>query len=119
MLPGFFGVFGFDELFQAGQTDAPEAAVVVEPVVYGAERFGIELVDAVAAFAMLVHEVGAAQQAKMFRDRGTGDGESSGDFSGGLAAPAKEIEDGAAGRIGQGLEGGFGGICNRTVTHNA
>ena len=61
MLQGFFGVFGFDELFQAGQTDAPETAVLVEPVVYGAEGFGIELVDAVAAFAVLVHEVGAAE----------------------------------------------------------
>jgi hypothetical protein len=119
VLPGFFGVFGFDELFQAGQTDAPEAAVLVEPVVYGAERFGIELVDAVAAFAMLVHKVGATQQAKVLGDGGTGNREGSGDFSGGLAAPAQQVEDGAASRIGQGLEGGFGGICNRTVTHDA
>jgi hypothetical protein len=106
-------------LFQAGQTDAPETAVLVEPVVYGAEGFGIELVDAVAAFAVLVHEVGAAQQAKVLGDRGAGNGEGSGDFSGGLAAPAQEIEDGAAGGVGEGLEGGFGGICNRSVTHNA
>ena len=55
----------------------------------------------------------------MLRDGGTGNGESSGDFSGGLAAPAQEIEDGAAGGVGEGLEGGFGGICNRSVTHNA
>ncbi len=88
MLPGFLGVFGFDELFQAGQTDAPEAAVLVKPGVYGAERFGIELVDAVAAFAMFLHEVGAAQQAQVLRDGGTGNWEGPRDFPGGLAAPA-------------------------------
>ena len=108
-LPGFFGVFGFDKCFQVGQVDAPEAAVLFEPGVDGAERFGIELVDAVAAFAMFADQVGAAQQAQVLGDRGTGNRESSGDFSGGLAAAAKQIEDGAAGGIGQGLEGGFGG----------
>jgi hypothetical protein len=40
-------------------------------------------------------------------------------LSGGLAAAAKKVEDGAAGGIGESLESGFGDICNRTVTHNA
>jgi hypothetical protein len=112
-------MFGFDELFQARQVRAPEAAVLVEPGVHGAQGFGIELVDAVAAFAVFLHQVGAAQEAEVFGDGGTRNREGPGDFSGGLAAPAQEIEDGAAGGIGQGLESSLGGICNRTVTHNA
>jgi hypothetical protein len=72
---------------------------------------------------MLLHQVSAAQQAQMFGDGRAGDGKSLGDFSRGLAASAQKIEDGAACGIGKSLEGGFhrsqGGICNRTVTHNA
>jgi hypothetical protein len=88
VLSGFFGVFGFDKCFEAGEVRAPELAVLVEPGVYGAQRFGIEAVDAVAAFAVFLHQMGAAQEAQVFRDCGTGNGEGSGDFSGGLAAPA-------------------------------
>jgi hypothetical protein len=40
-------------------------------------------------------------------------------LSGGLAATAKKVEDGAARWVGEGLESGFGEICNRAVTHNA
>ena len=96
----------------------PELAVLIEPGVDGAQRFGIELVDAMAAFAMFMDQVSAAQEAKMFRDGGAGNREGSGDGSGGLAAAAQQIKDGAAGRVGQRLEGGFRGICNRTVPHN-
>lgn len=122
MLLGFFGVFGLYESFQVAEVHLPETAVLIEPGVDGAKRFGIELVDAVTAFAMLTHEMGAAQQAQMFGDCGTGDGKSAGDSSGGLAASAKKVENSAAGGIGEGLEGGlrvsFRGICNRTVPHN-
>ena len=109
---GFFGVFGFYKGFETRQVSAPEAAVVVEPFIYGAERLGIELVDAVAAFAVLVNQVRATKKAQVFGDGGTGDGKGSGDFSGGLAAAAEKVEDGAAGGIGQGLEGRFRRICN-------
>ena len=92
---------------------------MVQPGVDGTERFGIKLVNAVAAFAVFPHQVGAAQQAQVFGDGGAGNREGLGDFSGGLAAAAQEVEDGAAGGIGEGLESRTGGICNRTVTHNA
>ena len=105
---GLAGVLGFDKGFQVGQAGAPEDAVLLDPGVDGAERFGIQLVDAVAAFAMFADQVGAAQQAQVLGDGGTGDREGFGDLSGGLAAAAEEIEDGAAGGIGEGLEGGFG-----------
>jgi hypothetical protein len=112
-------MLAFYKCFEAGKVRAPEAAVLVEPVVDGAEGFGIELIDAVAAFAMLVHEVGAAEEAEVLGDGRTGNGKGSGDFSGGLAAAAEEIEDGTAGGIGESLKGGGRRICNRTVTHNA
>jgi hypothetical protein len=125
---GFAGVLGFDEGFEVSQAGAPEAAILLDPGVDGAERFGVELVDAVPTFAMFSHEVGVAEQAEVLGDGGAGDREGFGNLSGGLAAAAEEVEDGAAGGIGKGLKGGFGasggchpgsGICNRTVTHNA
>jgi len=116
-------MFGFDEGFQVVQAGGPEGAVLLDPGVDGAQGFGIELINPMAAFAVFADEVSAAQQAQVFGDGGAGDRESSGDLSGGLAAAAEKVEDGAAGGIGEGLEGGFGvagcGICNRTVTHNA
>jgi hypothetical protein len=118
-LPGFFGVFGFDKCFQIGQIHLPEIAILIEPGIDGAERLGIELVDAVAALAVFADKVGATQKAEVFGDGGAGDREGSSDGSGGLAAATEKIEDGAAGGIGKGLEGGFWGICNRTVPHNA
>ena len=116
-------MLGFYKGFEVGQASGPEAAVVFEPAVDGAQRFRIELVNPVASFAMLAHQVRAPQQAQVLGDRGTGYGEGSGNVSGGLAAAAKHVEDGTAGGIGEGLEGGFvvpgRRICNRTVPHNA
>ena len=107
VLTDFFGVFSLDKSFQTVEVHLPEVAVLIEPGVYGAQGFGIELIDAVAAFAMLPHQVGTAQEAEVFRNGGARDGESSCDFSGGLAAPPQQIQDGAAGGIGKCLEGGF------------
>ncbi|MGA8273747.1 MAG: hypothetical protein WB919_19450 [Candidatus Sulfotelmatobacter sp.] len=107
-LIGFLGVFGFDEGLQAIEIQFPEVAVLIEPGVDGAERLGIELVDAVASLAMLTNEMGAAKQAQMLGDGGAGDGKGSGNFSGGLAAPPQEIKDRATSGIGKGLESGFG-----------
>jgi hypothetical protein len=117
------GVFGFDEGFQVIQAGGPEDAVLLDPGVDGAQRFGIEFVDAVAAFAVFANQVSAAQEAQVLGDGWTRDRESFGNLSGGLAAAAQKVKDGAAGRVGKGLERGFGllgaGICNRSVPHNA
>jgi hypothetical protein len=118
-LTGFFGMFGLYKGFQTVQVGAPEAAIVVEPVIHGPQRLGIELVDAVPAFAVLSHQVGPAKKAQVFGDGGTGNGKGSGDFSGRLAAAAQQVKDGPPRRIGQSLKGRFGRICNCTVTHNA
>ena len=64
----------------------------------------------------------AAEKAQVLGNGGAGDGESSGDLSGGLATAAEEVEYGSTGGVGEGVEGRFlylgGGIRNRTVTHN-
>src|SRR5579863_4572572 len=116
-------MFGFDEGFQVVQACSPEDSVLLDPGIDGAQRFRIELVDAMAPFAVLADEVGAAKQAQVLGYCGAGDRERSGDLAGRLAATPEEIKNGAACRIRQCLEGGFlvasCRICNRLVTHNA
>ncbi|MGA9509950.1 MAG: hypothetical protein WBV55_15140 [Candidatus Sulfotelmatobacter sp.] len=99
-LTGLPGVFGFYKSLQVGEVHLPEVAVLLDPGIDGTKRFGIQLIDAVTTFAMLAHEVCTAEKAQVFGDGGAGDGEGLGDFSGGLAAAAEQIEDGAAGRVG-------------------
>jgi hypothetical protein len=88
VLSGFFGVFGFDEGFQVREVEFPEAAVLVDPGIDGAERLGIKPVDAMAAFAVLAHQVCAAKQPEVLRDCWTRNWEGLGNFSRGLAASA-------------------------------
>jgi hypothetical protein len=119
----FPGVLLFDESFQVGETRAPETAVLLDPGVDVPEWFRIELIDAIAAFAMLAHQMGATQQAKVLRDGRTRNRESFCYLSGRLASAAEKVEDGPASRVGKSLESGLRApcwrICNRTVTHNA
>jgi hypothetical protein len=115
-------VLGFHEGFQMVQALSPKDAVLLDPGINRAQRLGIELVNAVAAFAMLAHQMGAAEKTQMLGNGGARDGEGAGDLSGRLSTSAQEVENRAAGGIGQGLEGGCGvtgrRICNRSVTHN-
>jgi len=115
----FVGVLGFDKCFQICQVHFPEIAILIEPGIDGTKRFGIELIDAVATFAVFANQMGAAKEAKVLGDRRTRDGESPSDFTCRLAAAPKQIEDSAAGGVGQSLESSFRRICNRTVSHNA
>jgi len=97
----------------------PKRSIMIQPVVHGAQRSGIELIDAMAAVAALFDKARAAQQAQMFGDGGAGNRKRLGDTASREIAPAEEIEDGAACGIGQRVENSLGRICNRTVTHNA
>lgn len=119
---GFPRVFSFDECFQIVETGSPEDAVLLDPGIDGTERFRIELVDTMAAFAMFTHQMCAPQEAEVLRDCGTRDRKGAGNLPGWLAAATEKIKYGAAGGIGQGLEGDFRvcsrGTCNRSVTHN-
>jgi hypothetical protein len=127
LLPGrrfrFPSILGLDESFQVAQVRAPEAAVLLDPGVNGAKWLWVELVDAVAAFAVFADQVGSAKKAKMLGDGRARNWESFGDLSCRLAAAAQQVENGTPGRIGESLEGCLGvsgrRIRNRTVTHNA
>jgi hypothetical protein len=112
-----FGVLGFHEGFERCEIRLPERTVMAQPGVHSFERGGIQLVDAMAAFAVFVDEACAAEEAKVLGDSWAGDREGSGNGSGGKIAAAEKVEDGAASRIGESAESGFR-ICNRTVTHN-
>src|SRR5205809_47215 len=111
----FAGVLGFDKILQVRQAGAPEGAVLLNPVVDSPEGFRIEFVDAVAALAMFSNEMGAAEKAQVFGDGRAGDREGSGDLSGWLATATEKVENGSAGGVGKGVEGGFlrlrDGIC--------
>jgi hypothetical protein len=123
VLGGLFGIFRFDERLEIVEVHGPEAAVLLEPGVDSAQRFRIEVVDAMAAFPVLANEVGAAEQSQVSRDSWARHGKRLGNGSGGLAATAQKIENRAPRGIGDGLERGLGvlrgRICNRTVPHTA
>lgn len=110
---------GLDEGFEVGELVRPEKAVVLEPMIDGAEALRVETVKAVAADALFVDEMGVAEQAEVLGDGRAGDWEGASDLSRGLMALAKEVEDGAARGIGEGAEDGIGRMGNRVVSHNA
>ena len=111
----FPGVLGFDEGFQVVQACGPETAVLVDPGINRAQRLGIQLVDTVAALALLTDQMRAAQQAQVLGDSWTGDGKGAGDLPGGLPAATEKIEDGTASGIGECLKGGLGDFSRRNT----
>jgi hypothetical protein len=110
-------MLGFDESLEAGEARLPERSIFTEPCIDGAQRTGIQFVDAMASLAALADEARATQQAQVPGNRGTGDGKGLRDTSGRLAAAAQQIEDGATCGIGERAESRIRRICNRTVTH--
>lgn len=115
---GLERVFGLDECLEIVQRTGPEDTILLDPGIDRAQGLGIQLVDPIAAFAMLANQMGPAKEAQVLRDCRPGDGKGAGDLPGGLAAAAEKIENRPAGGIGKGLESDLAGICNRTVTHN-
>src|SRR5215469_9217237 len=119
---GLAGMLGFHKFLQLVQARCPENPVLLDPRVDGAEWLRVELVNAIAPFAMLTDEVSAAQETQMLGDGRTRHREGVGDLSGRLTALAEKVENGPPGRIGESLKGGFLDpgvlIRNRTVTHN-
>ena len=116
---GFSFVFNLNKRFKVIQVRRPEDAVLLDPRIHGAQGFWIELVDAISSFAMFTNQVGSAQQAEVLGDGRTRYRERLGYLSCGLAAPAKQIQDRPARRIGESLEGLLRRICNFLVTHHA
>src|SRR3954469_117753 len=58
----FARVLSLDECLEVVQAGRPEHSVLLEPGIHSAERFGIELIHAMAAFSMLAYKVSAAKQ---------------------------------------------------------
>jgi len=83
-----------------------------------AERLRVEAIETVAADAMFADKAGTAEQAQVFRDGGSGNGKRASNPSGGLVALAEEVEDGAAGGVGEGAEDGVSRMGHGTVSHN-
>src|SRR2546426_6572306 len=126
--PGaLFGVLGFDKGLQAGQVRAPEYTILLQPGIHCTQGFWIELVKAMSSLPAFPDQMRPAQQPQVLGDRRPRHRKGPRDLSRGLASLPQEIEHGPAGGIGERVEGGFrflnvlrhGGICNRTVTHNA
>jgi hypothetical protein len=98
-------MFRFNKCFQAGEVRLPEHPILVQPDIDGLEWARIQLVDAVPTLAAFLHEVGASQQAQMFRNGWPRDRERLGDAAGRLTALAEEIEHSTTGGVGEGAEG--------------
>lgn len=112
-------VFAFHKGFEAGGLGDPEGTVLVEPGIDGGEGLRVEAIEAMASVAILNDEMSAAEDAEMPGDGRARNGKGCGDLPGRLAAAAEKIEDGTAGRVGEGCKGRRNGMRNRTVTHNA
>ena len=83
----------------------PEAAVLCEPAVDFAQAGVIDAVDAALGIDLHLDQTRFAQGLEVLRDGGRRDGEAGGNFARGTRACAKQFEDGAAIRAGQGGEG--------------
>lgn len=91
---------------------------MLQPGVDCAKRLGIQMVEAVPAFPMLVHQVCATQQTQVFRNRRPRDRKRLRDLPSRLAPFAEQVENRSPGRISESVESGLRRICNRLVPHN-
>jgi hypothetical protein len=78
---------------------------LIEPRIYGAERFRIELVQAMAPFPALFHQMSSAKNAQMLGNGRPRDGKRPGNVPCGTSARTQQVQNGAAGWVGQGAEG--------------
>ena len=83
----------------------PEHPILVQPDIDDLERARVQPVDAVPTLAAFLHEMGASEQAQMFRNGWPRDGEGLGDVAGRLAALAEKVEHSTTGGVGEGAEG--------------
>jgi hypothetical protein len=114
----FLCVLRFNKRFEVIQTGCPEGAVLLQPRIDRAKRLGIQMVEAVPAFAVLVYQVCAPEQTQVFRNRRPRDRKRLRDLPSRLAPVAKQVEHRTPGRIGECAERGLRRICNRSVPHN-
>ncbi len=102
-------VSAFAQIFGRGGADTPSAAVHVHPVDERGEALGSGGVVGVAAVMAGLDQGGIAEDAEVFGDGRLGDAGVGGEVADGEGAMAGQaLEDGAAGRVGEGVEGGGG-----------
>jgi hypothetical protein len=97
-------LFGFHVFFQAEQVQGPEAPVLIEPSIQVAQRFRIELIDAVAAFPNFGDQLRGVQYAKVFGNGWAAHVEASRDLIHRLPAFAQAIENGTSRGVGDGVK---------------
>ena len=90
--------------FETEQVQGPKPPVVFQPAIQIAQRFGVQPVDAIAAFTDFGDELRGVQYAKVFGDGGTADVEASGDLVDGLSAVTQAVQNGAARGVGDGVK---------------
>ena len=110
---GFFtGVLGFHKGFQVGKIHLPELAVLLKPPIDGSKRLWVEPIEAPPALAAFAHQVGAPQEPQVLRYGRPRNRKGPRDLPGGQAATAQQVENGAAGGVGEGSERRLQRICN-------
>lgn len=75
------------------------------------------MVETVPSLALLPNKLSTAEEAEVPRDGGPGNGKGLGDFAGGQAPLAQQVEHGTAAGVSQGRESQFRQTCNRMLTH--
>src|ERR1700677_2041193 len=88
-------------LFESRERGVPER---VEPASQGFDAAGVDRVEAARAFGPVRHEMRILEDLEVLRDRGPRDLHAAADLRDGAWPPAKPPEDGAAGRIAEGVE---------------
>ena len=109
----------FHKSLQIAQIELPEPPVLFEPGINRFEWSWVQLVKAVAAATMFEYKARFAQLPKVFRNRWTGYGKGLCDVTRWLLTLAEEIQNSAAGGIGERMERELRRICNRSVPHDA
>lgn len=109
---------GLDEILEARELGVPERAVVFQPAVDFAQRLRIEIVETMSSGAVFADQAGLTKEAKMLGDGRPGNREGAGDLTGGSAALTQEVQDGAAGGIGESAEDRVARMRSRMVSHN-
>src|SRR5262249_52563396 len=90
----------FHIAFEITQARTPERLIVAQPVVDGTERLGIELTNARGSVPVGDDQAGAAQQAKVLRDRRAAGSKIPGELAARMSTAVQQAEDLPPSRIG-------------------
>ena len=98
----------------------PKTTVALDPFGGVLHGFGVQAASADAPVFLLAEQAGALEDAEVFGDSRQGHFKGCGEFADGQLAPGEASEDGPAGGVGEGAEGGVqlgAGLLNHKVKH--